>query len=255
MSLASMVASMMTSFFIFLRCVRILAVEQLREPIAVFWSLLAPVAFLALSAYHAGGFVLSPEQWVDKFGMGLAYVGITMSLFTFGMYLIGRRESGFVRSFLIRAVRRRRFVFVQYAASYFTLLTYGAIYGLISAFLVEGVQWQACLAIYGRFALFSAALMFGTICVAILPLTFQSASSVMSMLLMVFVVSGLAAFGMSDNSGFAYINPFNSGAKFIARGLASEILIAALIAQVLVLAVLGCAGLRWQKVNPEWSNR
>ena len=246
----------MTTFpMMFLRCGRILAVEQLREPIAVFWSLLAPVAFLALSAYHAGGFILSPEQWVDKLGMGLAYVGITMSLFTFGMYLIGRRESGFVRSFLTSAVRRRRFVFVQYAASYFTLLTYGAIYGLISALLVEGVPWQAFLAMYGRFALISAALMFGTISVAVLPLTFQSASSVMSMLLMVVVVSGLAAFGMTDNSAFAYANPFNSSATFIAKGAANDMLLAALIVQGSLLAVLGWAGLRWQKVNPEWSNR
>jgi len=242
-------------FIIFLRCIRILVVEQLREPIAVFWSLLAPVAFLTLSAYHAGGFVLSPEQWVDKLGIGLAYVGITMSLFTFGMYLIGRRESGFVRSFLTSAIRRRRFVFVQYAASYFTLLTYGAIYGLIASLLVEGVAWQAFLLMYVRFAVFSAAMMFGTIGVAILPLTFQSASSVMSMLLMVVVVSGLATFGMMGSSVLVYVNPFNSGATFIAKGVVDDTLLAALTAQAMLLAALGCAGLRWQKVNPEWSNR
>ena len=239
----------------FMRCVRILTVEQFREPIAVFWSLLAPVAFLALSAHQGRGFMLSGDQWTEKLGMGLSYVAITMSFFTFGMYLIGRRESGFVRSFLTGARRRQRFVLVQYMASYMTLLAYGAVFGAIAALLVEGQFWKTFMDLYGRFAMFGAGLMFGTIFVAVMPLTFQAASSAMSIVLMVIVVSGLAAAGLAGDQAVRYFNVFNSGAEFITFGWGEPALLAVLCVQFILAVVLGCAGLRWQRVNPEWSNR
>ncbi|MDQ8034027.1 MAG: hypothetical protein REJ50_18615, partial [Bordetella sp.] len=71
-------------------CVRILVVEQLREPLGVFWSFVAPIGYIVASATIHGTPRLLAEAYLDQAAWGLAYVALMVACNGFGLYLVGR---------------------------------------------------------------------------------------------------------------------------------------------------------------------
>ena len=75
--------------------------EQLKEPIALFWIMISPCAlfyFFAITRQDASYF---DSNYMAASAWFYAYVASSVALFGFAFYIIGRRESGFIRSCLL----------------------------------------------------------------------------------------------------------------------------------------------------------
>jgi ABC-2 type transport system permease protein len=238
------------------RSAQILVAEQLREPISIFWSIVAPIGFMAFSTYQGRHAVLDPANFAEKAGWCLAYIALTVSFFGFGLYLIGRRESGFVRSFLTSRRKRNRFMLAQFMASLILCVAYGSIFILVTAFFLTDISYIEVGRLVFSFLLVCIVFMVGSIFFAALPITFQSASSLMSISVTILLVAGLVA-SRSPSGGveLAHFNPFVSAAAFISGTLGSGKHFLILTGQTVMLLALGIYGVMKQRLNPEWSNR
>ena len=77
---------------------RLFVLEQVREPLGIFWSLLVPpLLFTFFNLEVLGTEVVSNEWYLKNSGWFLSYMALSISMFGFCMYMIGRRESGFIK--------------------------------------------------------------------------------------------------------------------------------------------------------------
>jgi ABC-2 type transport system permease protein len=237
-----------------IRSATIFIKEQVREPIGVFWAFGAPLAYMAM-------FVNSMHTRIDQttffrqVGLCLAYIALTTSVFNFGLYLVGRRESGFVRTFLTDPHRRHRFLGAQFLASFAMALGYGAAFLALSSAILMPMQFKQLLNFYFLYACVCALFMFGAILVSALPLTFQAASSSLSIFVTVSIVAGLSSRDV-QYLGFSaeMINPFALAGKLIS-GTTSLAWLPAVSTHAVLLIVAGFYGIAHQRLNPQWSNR
>lgn len=211
---------------------------------------------MAFTTYQGSHAVLDPAIFAEKAGWCLAYIALTVSFFGFGLYLIGRRESGFVRSFLTSRRKRNRFMLAQFMASLILCMAYGLTFIVVTALFLTNISSNEIARLFASFALVCIAFMAGSIFFSALPLTFQSASSLMSIFVTILLVAGLVA-SRSSSVGidFAYFNPFVSAAAFISGTLDSSKHLVILTGQTVMLLTLGAYGIVKQRLNPEWSNR
>ncbi|MFC4276788.1 hypothetical protein [Achromobacter aloeverae] len=239
------------------QCVRIFVEEQLREPIGIFWSFVAPIAYIVLTSVDDGKVFLPSGVYVQRSAWCLAYVALLLSSTSFGLYLVGRRESGFIRSFLFNPARRRRFILAQYLASLVLALAYGTAFVAVTASTITDMGLACATLLLGKYILVAAVLMFAATFVAALPLTFGAAGSLMSISITIAVVAGLASNSafVEGPSVLAYLNPFLAAAHFLSASIPKPNFLAVLGAQVILLGTLGVYGVARLRVNPEWSNR
>jgi len=228
--------------------------EQVREPIGVFWAFGAPLAYIAMfaSSMHTR---IDQATFFRQVGLCLAYIALTTSVFNFGLYLVGRRESGFVRTFLTDPHRRHRFLGAQFLASFVMALGYGAAFLALTSAILMPIQFTQLLTFYLLYACVCALFMFGAIVISALPLTFQAASSALSIFVTVSIVAGLSSrdvqyLGLSAEM----INPFALAGKLIS-GTTSLTWLPAASAHAMLLLVAGFYGIAHQRLNPQWSNR
>jgi ABC-2 type transport system permease protein len=237
-----------------IKCAVIFIKEQVREPIGVFWAFGAPLAYIAMFAnsMHTS---IDQATFFRQVGLCLAYIALTTSVFNFGLYLVGRRESGFVRTFLTDPHRRHRFLGAQFLASFVMALGYGAVFLTLTSWILMPMQFTQLLSFYFLYACVCAFFMFGAIVIAALPFTFQAASSSLSIFVTVSIVAGLSSrdvqyLGLSAEM----INPFALAGKLISGATLLTWLPAVSTHAVLLLAA-GFYGIAHQRLNPQWSNR
>ena len=240
-----------------LKSVGILIVEQVREPIGIFWSLVAPIAYIVLVAKVPDGLYLSVDLYITTAAWSLSYIALIGACNGFGLYLVGRRESGFVRSFLSNSSRRRKFILAQYLASVALTLMFGAALIAITGFALADIGIAQVATLFMKYVLIVATFTFAATLFAALPLTFQSVSSVISVTLTIIIVAGLATQSAAGaaHPWATYLNPFATSAYFIAASTPSHAMLSTLAAQLVLLGLLGVYGLSRFRVNPEWSNR
>ncbi|OWT74550.1 MULTISPECIES: hypothetical protein [unclassified Achromobacter] len=238
-------------------CIGIFIVEQLREPVGIFWSFVAPIAYLVLSSVKDGELALGADEYVQKAAWCLAYLALVTASTGFGLYLIGRRESGFIRSFLWDPSKRLRFVLAQYLASLALALSYGTAFVAITAATITDVGIAPAVFLLGKFAVTAALFMFAAAIFAALPITFSTASAVLSIAITIIVVAGFSSkiFLTYGHSYLAYVNPFFTAAHFMAASIPQPYAANVLGGQLVFLGLLGAYGIARLRVNPEWSNR
>lgn len=238
-------------------CVGIFIVEQLREPVGIFWSFVAPIAYLFLTSMKDGELALDADAYVQKAAWCLSYLALVTSSTGFGLYLIGRRESGFIRSFLWDPPKRLRFVLAQYLASLALALSYGTAFIAMTTATITDIGFVPAVFLLGKFALIAATFMFAAAFFGALPITFSTASAVMSISITITVVAGFSAkiFFTHGHSYLAYVNPFFTAAHFMSASIPQPYIATVLAGQLVFLGLLGAYGIARLRVNPEWSNR
>ncbi|WP_178089949.1 hypothetical protein [Pseudomonas sp. WS 5051] len=89
--------------------------EQLKEPTALFWILLSPGAVFYLLIYSKGDDNFN-QDYSAVTAWFYAYISSSVAFFGFSFYIIGRRESGFIRSFIYTPHARAVFLIAQLIA-------------------------------------------------------------------------------------------------------------------------------------------
>lgn len=87
--------------------------EQLREPVALFWTVVSPVVTYYLLTYARAPLSSEAVDYLSKTSWFYAFVSSNVALFGLAFYIVGRRESGFLRSFVY--TDRTKFVFFDWA--------------------------------------------------------------------------------------------------------------------------------------------
>ena len=236
------------------RLCKLLIVEQLREPVGIFWLVIAPpVLFTFL---NTGAQTASSVSWYEATaGWYLSYIAITVSLFNFALYFVGRRESGFVRSFIVGKRAKFTFILAQALASAALAFCAFVMFIFITASLVKVPMASVAVSLCFPFLIALAFSMTATLVIAALPVTFQNASSgisIFSAMLLILSVSGNYA---SPNPVLQAINAFNPlhlWASFISSVGAFSL---SHIFLVFASVVLGVIGYVYFRITPVWNRQ
>lgn len=185
---------------------KILIIEQLREPSALLWAGIAPCLIFVLLTYNKPGFAAAGYAngalWL------YSYISANIALFGFSFYLIGRRESGFVRSFIYQRQAIRLFLCAHIICYSAISLMYSTLFYLITKplyapyALAEFIQLSACF--YTSYLLFSCI----GLAIAALPITFNTASTLFSLLSFLMLLSGYLG-ADNDHQGQMLLNALN----------------------------------------------
>lgn len=74
--------------------------EQLKEPVALFWTGLSPVVTYYLITYTRAPVSGASGDYLSRTSWFYAFVSCSVAFFGLAFYIVGRRESGFLRSFV-----------------------------------------------------------------------------------------------------------------------------------------------------------
>ncbi|MCX2890939.1 MULTISPECIES: hypothetical protein [Pseudomonas] len=226
---------------------RILTTEHLREPTSLLWSALAPcILFIITNPTHAAATYTASAAWF------YSYISATLAFFGFSFYLIGRRESGFTRSFIYQHGAIKLFL-TAHTLSYLLLsLLYATLFYLLTKplrghySLPEYLYLMACF--YTSYLMFTC-LGLG---IAALPIKFSTASTLFSLLSFLMLVSGYtgATLGHDAAQALTLINPLFLSAQIFhgEMPLLNSFLIA-LSASATATYLTG----RYFRIQPIWS--
>jgi ABC-2 type transport system permease protein len=230
----------------------ILLKEQLREPTAFLWTLLSPSAiyyFMILSRQSESDF---SQPYLTSTSWFYAYISSSVALFGFSFYIIGRRESGFVRSFIYDTKPSIIFLTAHFTCYSLIALLYCSIFYVITKPSYGGYSLLELSSIASNFYICYIIFCTPGLLLALAPLKFQTANTLISIFLFFMLV--LAFFGKNPQHAYARLNLINPLA------LTQEIMHAAVLENLSIAAISGVtflvtAGVFIKKfrVHPVWS--
>nr|WP_225778585.1 ABC transporter permease [Pseudomonas sp. Marseille-Q3773] len=189
----------------------ILIKEHLREPSSLLWTAFAPcMLFFIMSPGY-----LSPDKTTQAYlsyaGWFYAYISANVAFFGFSFYLIGRRESGFIRSFIYQKESIRLFL-ASHMLSYSLLsLIYASLFYLLTK-PMHG-NYSAYEYLYIMACFFTSYLGFSCMgfAIAALPIKFGTASTLFSLLSFLMLMSSYlgATTGKEHEQLIALVNPLH----------------------------------------------
>lgn len=200
-----------------LKLARLFLLEQIREPVGIMWSMIAPpILFTILNEKFLEQSV-STEWYISQSSWFLGYLAVSTSVFGFALYLIGRRESGFLKSFVQNGKTKVIFLSAQFCASLIIAIFYGVFFVVVTALLYGVDIFPVLLRLMIPYLFVIIIMLVCSAVIIVPPLTFQNANSFVSMLLMAVVLIGLAA-NRSDLEYLTYldyVNPLTIAVQFI----------------------------------------
>jgi len=189
--------------------------EQFREPAAVLWSILYPCILCVMLYGLAGNAVVPVESYARSVSWFYTYIAATTALFGLSFYMIGRRESGFVRSFIYKSRAVSVFLIAHIGTHFILSLMYASVFYMVTrlSFGAPNVlQYLNTLFAYSLIYLFFAGV--GLI-VAVLPLRFSSASTLFSVFSFMMLASGFLGASYSLHAS----EMSNSGTRVLINAL------------------------------------
>jgi ABC-2 type transport system permease protein len=239
-----------------IRCLTLAALfvkEQLKEPIAIFWMIISPAAIFYLLSYSGGGFVNAEGSYLKSTAWFYAHISSNVAFFGFSFYIIGRRESGFIRSFVYASDAKFAFMLAQFFACSLISLMYCAVFYALTCFQFGGFKLFELLMVLPRFYISYIFFCVPGILLSLMPMSFQNSSTLFSMIsfaMLVFSVLGMR--NASHGLGVVdFLNPLYFASGLMESGFHYNYGFV-LLALLLFVAVFLLA-LKFLRVNPVWS--
>ncbi|MBF8777244.1 hypothetical protein [Pseudomonas fulva] len=161
----------------------ILIKEHIRDASSFLWTSAAPCMLYFIVA----GSLNSP--YLKQAGWFYAYISANVAFFGFSFYLIGRRESGFIRSFIYRKRPMLFFLTAQMISYALMSLFYASLFYLITKPLHGPYSLQEYTFILARFSTSYLGFTLIGLIIASLPLTFATAGTLFSLLSFLMLIS------------------------------------------------------------------
>ena len=226
--------------------------EQLREPISVLWTLISPCALFYLLKSDSIPTLSQGEDYIQSTAGFYAYIACTVAFFGVAFYIIGRRESGFIRSFIYTPEAKIIFL-ASHLTCYFIVATAYCItfYILTKPNFGQYSFAELCSILYKFLTCFtifcSPALYLGNC-----RLKFQSANTVISILRFLMIMTALLTTKLQSQTieTVNSINPFSISKNIMSGTLHPE---PPLIISSLMLFAMFFLTSKKLKINPAWS--
>jgi ABC-2 type transport system permease protein len=227
--------------------------EQLKEPIALFWIVVSPAVTYYLLAYSRGGFSPSGTSYLDSTSWFYAYISSSVAFYGFSFYIVGRRESGFTRSFIYTFESKLVFMLAQFFAYSIIAFIYYGVFYMLTCFNFGGFEMVQFFLIFFRFYLSFMLFCVPGLLLALLPINFQNANTIFSVVSFGMLALGIFSAGaLRQDPGFIIrMNPLYLANKILAGGVEQNLVLVMGVFVVFVVTFL--LSMRWLHINPVWS--
>lgn len=226
--------------------------EQLKEPVALFWILLSPGAIFYLLAFSKGDNYFN-QPYPAATAWFYAYISLSVAFFGFSFYIIGRRESGFIRSFIYTPQAKTVFLIAQFIAYSGIALLYCLFFYLMTRLPFGAYSVNEALIIAVRF--YSCFILFCIpgLLITLLPLNFQTANTVFSISSFVMLAFGIAHTALPESTRILTdsLNILNLGKNIMQHGIQS--FCKPLMAGFIVFGASMILACKYLRINPVWS--
>ena len=228
--------------------------EQMKEPTALLWTVLSPIAFYHVLISFENSILPPDSNYIESTSLFYAYISSSVALFGFALYIIGRRESGFIRSFIYSCEAKFIFLLGHFFAYSFIVIAYAVIFYIFTKPNSGTFSRMELLSIVYR--CYICFLLFNTLGLLItaLPLTFQNANTVLSIISFLFLILAIAGNNTQRSVEISTIyqyNPLIIAKMILAGSLHPAKQIATIIG--LTFTILFYANYHYLRVNPVWS--
>ncbi|MFL1544166.1 ABC transporter permease [Pseudomonas sp. O39] len=230
--------------------------EQLKEPVALFWTVISPVVTYYLIMYTRAPVSEAPSDYFSSTSWFYAFVSSSVALFGLAFYIVGRRESGFLRSFVYTGRTKIIFLVGQFLAYSVVSIVYCSVFYVLTR-NASGVAGSAGVAEYlvviGRFYVCFLMFSIPSLLLTLVPLGFQNASTVFSMLSLAMLALGIVSLNSSSPmlAYVKFINPMWWANRVMLAGVAEYWLVVLVVFVLLVF--LFVVMVRFLIINPVWS--
>lgn len=174
---------------------RLFIKEQLKEPMALFWIVISPVVTFYLLTYARAPAGDAANDYLASTSWFYAYVASSVALFGLAFYIVGRRESGFLRSFVY--TRRTQCIFLvgQCLAYSFMAMVYCSVFYVSTRLYFGATGWVEFCVIVGRFYICFVIFSIPSLLLTLLPMGFQNSNTVFSILSFLMLALGIVSLG------------------------------------------------------------
>lgn len=187
---------------------KILLTEHLRDPTAILWAGVAPCIMFTVLIHSDFKQDTQPLNYASSAAWFYSYIAANSALYGFSFYLIGRRESGFVRSFIYKPMAIKTFLYAHTACYSLISLSYSTLFYLVTKPLYGAYSAKELLQVTACF--YTCYLLFSCLGLAIvaMPLKFTTASTVFSLLSFWMLLSGYMG-SLQNPSSIEYASAIN----------------------------------------------
>lgn len=227
--------------------------EQLKEPVALFWTVLSPVVTYYLIMYSRASAGDTVSDYISSTSWFYAFVSSSVAMFGFAFYIVGRRESGFLRSFVYTGHAKITFLVGQFLAYSIISIVYCSVFYLLTRHYTGFIDFTEYLFIVGRFYICFLLFSVPSLLLTLVPLGFQNTSTVFSMLSLAMLALGIVSIGTVNPvlASVSFFNPMGWANKVMLDGVVERWQVVLSIVVLLVLSFL--VVFQFLRINPVWS--
>jgi len=228
----------------------IFTLEQIREPLSLIWTIISPAAlFYLLSHNRETAVALGYSHATSWF---YAYIASSVAFFGFCFYLIGRRESGFVRSFMHTRSAKVVFLTSHFLSYSLVSLLYACTFYLITKPSFGPYDPREAIALALRFYVCFLGFCTPALLLANARLKFQTANTLISVLLFCGIMTALMG-TQAVSPSFQWLtalNPFVIAKQVMEN---AQIPLVALAGSAALLSGTVLLTIKTLRINPVWS--
>ncbi|EAW1476932.1 protein mcbE [Salmonella enterica subsp. enterica] len=187
----------------------IFLMEQIRTPFSLLWTVMSPTVLFFFLHFNEMEIHYGDTPWLSKqISWFVGYISFSVVLFNYCLYLTGRRESGFIATFVHNLEGRLLFIRSQLIASLIMSIFYVCFFILVVLLGFQAKPDSQIVIIILKSIEINAFLMVSLTFIASFRVTFQTASTIYSVLITICMVSGIVS--LKYNEGIIYwINQVN----------------------------------------------
>jgi ABC-2 type transport system permease protein len=226
--------------------------EQLREPVALFWTVVSPVVTYYLLTYARAPLSSEAVDYLSKTSWFYAFVSSNVALFGLAFYIVGRRESGFLRSFVYTDRTKVVFLIGQFSAYSVVSILYCSVFYMLTRVFSGEFYVAEYLVIVGRFYVCFLLFSIPALLLTLVPLGFQNASTLFSILSLTMLALGIISMGPVSPALaiVGFFNPMWWANKIMLDGVVECGLVFWVV--VISLVFLFLVMCRYLLINPVW---
>lgn len=193
-----------------LRMTIIFLMEQIRTPFSIIWTIMSPTVLFFFLHFNEIELHFGDTLWLGRqISWFVGYISFSVVLFNYCLYLTGRRESGFITTFVHSIEGRLLFIRSQLMASLIMSVLYVLFFITVVLIGFQALpEYQTVILILKTICI-NMMMMISLTFMASFRVTFQTASTIYSVLITVCMVLGIVS--LKYNDGLVYwiniINP------------------------------------------------
>ncbi len=225
--------------------------EQLKEPVALFWTVISPVVTYYLITYAQSPMGTAPTDYLSRTSWFYAFVSSSVAFFGLAFYIIGRRESGFLRSFVYTPHTKVIFLAGQFIAYSVVSILYCSVFYLLTR--QSSFDLTEYVVILGRFYVCFLLFSIPSLLLTLVPVGFQNANTLFSILSLAMLALGIISIGSVSPTlvVIRYLNPMGWANRIMSVGVAEHAGVVLVVGVLLVLTF--SVMVRFLLINPVWS--